>query len=231
MSQTPSQSNVTFNRRMAFQDIRSLFAENITLNSITVDPLNTPTTQLRAGLVVGQRADGTYVDAADATVVAHTSSAITSLVAPVAGWQGETLTATVPGLGTITHTFAASVTNIATAIADVTANPVGGLVSPANSAGNLQLTANKPGVLLSITCSLAGAFEAVGGVEITNNTGALTIYGILRDGIPSMIGIADVVEDKNAHIATKRFVAISSAIDNLTTAARQYFDANGVTFI
>lgn len=233
MSQTPAQSSVSMNERAPFQDIRSLFTEFVTLDAATRDPANSPTTQLRRGLVVGKLASGKFIDAGNASPpAAHSASSVTSIAAPGASWQTETLSITVPGLGTIVHTFAASVTNLATAIADILANPAGSLVTPSdNGGGLLKLTANKPGVTLAVTSSDPGAFEAVGGVEVSDSSGELTVYGILRDGIPSMLGIADAAEDKNAHIATKRFVARESDIDNMTAQARQWFEANGVIFI
>lgn len=233
MSLTPAQTSVEYVENQPFLDIRNARQEAVTIDSTTIDSTNTPTTQLRKGLVVGYDSAGlNYVDAADAAVDAHTQGAITSAEAPDADWNGETLTVTVESQGTITAYVIGShgaVSNLATMITDINSGALGGLIFAADSGANIILTAVQPGVRLSVTCSLATAFAAGAGVETTSD-GVLNKYGVLANGIPSMLGIADVAADRNATIVTAHAIVREADLLGLTTAARLWFNANGVQF-
>lgn len=232
MSKTPAQNSVTLSENQPFLDIRYATIEEVTLASDVIDTDNTPTTQLRKGLVVGEESAGTFVDAADAGVVAHANAAITSAEAPDGDWEAETLTVQVVGDGgPIVYTLGTNTTvsNLATAIADINASSLSDLVVASSSGANLLITANKAGALLSVTCSLATAYAAGAGVE-TTAAATFTKYGILMTTIPSTLGIDSVAETRNASIVTRNARCRESDVLGLTTAARQWFEANGVSF-
>lgn len=229
---TPAQNSVTLTENEPFIDVRNARYEDVTIASDTIDTNNTPTTQLRKGLIVGEESAGTFVDAADAGVTAHANAAITSAEAPDGDWEATTLTVEVIGAGRIAYTLGSltTVTNLATAIADINNGPLGALVFASNNGGGLlTLTAVKPGAVLSVTSSLATAYAAGANTETTASP-TFTKYGILAEMIPSMLGIDDAVEAKNAKIVTGNAVVLTSALLGLTTAARQYLAANGVIF-
>jgi hypothetical protein len=230
MSKTPAQSSVNLVENQPFIDIRNARHEEVTLDSTTIDATNTPTTQLRKGLVVGYDSAGAnYLDAADAAVDAHTYGAVTSAEAPDGDWEAETLTIEVEGVGRIAYVSGSltTVSNIATCIADINNGPLGALVVASNSGGNLLLTAIKAGVTLSVTSSLATAYAAGAGVA-TTSAGALTKYGILATAIPSTLGINDTAEDRNVTIVSANAIVRSADLLGVTTAARQWFEANGI---
>lgn len=232
MSDTVVPQSVSLVENEPFVDTRSAKRESVTLSASTVDSTNSPTTQLRRGLVVGYDAGtGYWIDAGDATVDADVQSYIDSAEAPYSGWQSTTLIITVPGEGTITHTWSGSLANLSDAIADILNNPAGSLVTGSNNgSGLLRLTANKPGVRLSLTPSLATAYAAGANTENTNDTGALTNFGILEDPIPSTLDNGGTAVAKRATIITRNAVVRRSKLLGLTTQALNYFLANNITF-
>ena len=233
MTKQAGQNSVSLVENQPFIDIRNARIEGVSIDSTAVDSTNTPTTQLRRGLTVGyDAAGGNYIDAGDAAVDAHTFGSHTSAEAPDGDWEATTLAVTVPGQGSVTHTWGShtTVTNLASAILDINGSAaVGSLIVASTSTTNILLTAVNPGVTLSIPPSLATAFA--GGAAEATSTGALTKYGVLLDPIVSMFGIDDAVEDKNASIVTANAILRSSDVLELTTAARQYFEANNIELV
>lgn len=228
------QNSVSLVENQPFIDDRNARVEGVSIDSTTRDSTNTPATQLRRGLVVGYDSAGlNYVDASDSAVDAHTKGTIDSAEAPDGDWDGETLTVAVVGLGTIAYTLGSetTITNLATAISDINDGPLGTLVFASNNgSGNLRLEAVKQGVVLSVTCSLATAYAAGANTE-TTNAGTLNKYGILYDPIPSVLGIDDAAEDRNASIVTANAIVRESDLFELTTAAREYFEQNGIKLV
>lgn len=234
MSKAAGQFSTSLVENDVFLDLRSATIEPCSIDSTAVDSTNSPTTQLRRGLVVGYDGAGlNFVDAADSTVDAHTFGAITSAEAPDSDWNGTTLTVEEVGVGKIAYVVGGvgAVSNLATMLVDVNQGPLGALVVGSNNgSGLLTLTAIRPGVVLSVTSSLSTAYAAGAGVE-TTNAGALNKYGILLTPIASMLGISDSAEDKNASIVTANARVKSAGLLGMTTAARQWFDANNILIV
>lgn len=231
MSIQSGQNSVSLVENQPFIDLRNARIESVSIDPTTVDATNTPTTQLRRGLVLGYDSAGlNYVDAGDALVDAHTKGTIDSAEAPDGDWDATTLTVAVPGIGRIVYTLGSetAISNLATAIADINDGPLGTLVFASdNGSGLLRLQSVKEGATLSVKSSLATAYAAGANVE-TTNTGSLTKYGILYDPIPSMLGIADSAADRNAAIVTANAIVRESDLLGLTTAAREYFAQNNI---
>jgi len=233
MSKQAGQNSVSLVENQPFIDIRNARMEGVSIDATARDSANTPTTQLRRGLVVGYDSAGAnYIDASDAAVDAHTYGSHTSAEAPDGDWDGTTIAFSVPGQGTFTHTWGSlgtSISNLATAILDINGTNAGAFVLASASGANLLLTAIRPGVTLSITPSLATAYA--GGAAEATSDGALVKYGILLDPIVSMFGIDDAAEDKNATIVTANAIVRSSDLLELTTAAKIYFEANDIKLV
>lgn len=219
--------------RVAFGKIINARTRSATIHSATVDDGNTPTTQLRRGLIVGKRSDGKFINAEAASVVAHTKSRVDSLEAPDGDWASETLTVSVEGLGSVTFTMDSGITNLATFLADFNASNASVFATASNDgSGKARITANKAGVAISVQSSLAGAFNADADTDTSDSSGALTEYGCLQDPIPDMT-VNGTATDHQATILTRDFDLLSVDVeaDNLTIAAREYFEANNVKLV
>lgn len=224
----PAQTSAQLVENQPFIDIRNARHEAVTLNSATVDSGNTPTTQLRKGLVVGERSDGAFIDAEDATVVGNTAASITSAEAVDSDWVSKTLTASIPSEGlTVTVTAGGS--------DDTAAKYVTLLMADTNFAANflavalgssLVITARRKGIRIEVSSNLSTAFAAN-----ASSTGTMTKYGILAASIPSMLGIADAATDHNASIITANAIVREANLLNLTAEARQYFAAKGIQLV
>jgi len=234
MSLQGGQESASLVENEPFIDDRNARVEGVSVDSTCVDSTNTPTTQLRRGLVVGYDSAGkNYVDANDSLVDAHTYSSLTSAEAPDGDWEGETILVTIPGQGSVTHTLGShtTVTNLASAILDINGSAaIGSLVQASASGANILLTAIQPGVVLEITPSLATAFAGGAAVQ-SNSSGSLNKFGILYDPIVSMLGFGGVVSDKKASIVTANAIVRESDLFELNSAARLAFAANGIRLV
>lgn len=229
MSIQAGQESVSVSEPRPFLDIDSARIKPCTLHEDTRDSTNTPTTQLRRGLVVGyDSANDAYYDAGDAAVDAHEQAVVDSAEAPDSNWQGETLTVNVEGVGQIVHTLDGSLTNLAGAIADINGNPVGAFVTASNDgSGNLRLTANSPGRRMTVASSLSTAY---GGATLADDA-ALTTYGILYETIPSILDISGSAAKRNATIVIANAVVRESDLLELTQAARTYFERANIQLV
>lgn len=228
MSLTPKQVSASVVESAPFIDIRNARSEACTLSADTVDGGNTPTTQLRRGLCVGyDGGTGDYIDAGDASVDTHDVAVVDSSEAPDGDWASQTLTVDIEGLGALTRTLDAGISNLATAIADINNSALGAFVTASNNgAGRLRLTANKPFSRLSVSSGLSTAY---GGVTVSDDA-TPTKYGLLQHPIVSMLDPGGTAVKKNATIITANAIVREADVPNLTQAARQYFAANGVIF-
>lgn len=201
----------------------------ITMNSASVDSANTPTTQLRRGLVVGfDSATGAYFNASNAAVDAHVKASVDSAEAPDGDWEATTLTVALTGIGALTHVMGSNttVTNLATAIADINADPALApyIIASDNGSGLLRITAVQDGVDIEVSSSLSTAY---GGVTVSGSA-TLTTYGILMDPVVSMRGINDDLVDRRAQAYIGRVVAKEDRLFDLTLAAKTYFEKAGI---
>lgn len=229
MSIQAGQESVSVGQPRPFLDIDSARIKPCTLHEDTRDSTNTPTTQLRRGLVVGyDSGNDAYYDAGDAAVDAHEQAVIDSAEAPDSDWQGETITIDVEGVGQIVHTVGGSVTNIATAITDINGSGAGAFVTASNDgSGNLRLTANSPGRRMTVASSLSTAY---GGSTLTDDAD-LTTYGILYETIPSVLDMSGSATKRNASIVIANAVVRESDLLELTQAARTYFERANIQLV
>lgn len=229
MSKTPAQNSVELVENQPFIDIRSARFEEVTIDSVARDDNNTPTTQLRKGLVLGESGSdaGKFVDAADATVQANAAAYIDSAEAPDGDWEGETITIEVEGEGVLaSYTLGTNTTvsNLATLIQDLEAEPgVNALVRIANNgSGAARFTALDQTARLIITCSLATAFDAAANAANTASP-TVTKYVVLAETIRSILGIDDSAEDRNASVVSANAILSEDDLLSLTQDARDYF--------
>jgi len=230
MATVPGQISGELVTNEPFIEVRNAQAEDVTLNAATVDSGNSPTTQLRRGLVIGY--DGgnlDFVGAAAAAVDAHVAAFADSAEAPDADWASETLTIELSGGFTHTITLDAGITNLATAITDINTDAALGSVVVASDDGGglLRLTPTNVTQTIAVSSSLATAY---GGVTVTGSP-TLTKYGIMSTPIPSTIGLTGAAEAQQVGMFTGRMVVDASLCFELTAAARIYFEANGVVFV
>lgn len=227
MSLTAAQTGVNFTQNEPFLDIRDAIMEAATIHSTTIDADNTPTTQLRRGLVLGyDSASLKFVDAADALVDANTQAVVTASETADTDWDGETITVQEPEFGnSVTVTLAGSDDTDAEVVTALNANHLFTSFATASVSGSrVVITAHKYGTRLEVTSSLSTAFGASG----TTSTGTKTKHGILLDPIPSMLGIADAAIDRRATIVTGNAVVMSANLLGITDAARQWFRDNNI---
>jgi len=232
MATVPGQISGELVTNEPFVEVRNAQAEDVTLDSATVDSGNSPTTQLRRGLVVGyDSANLNYVGAEAAAVDAHVAALADSAEAPDVNWQAQTLTITMSDGFTHTHTLGSNttITNLATAITDINTDPVlaSRVVASDDGGGLLRLTATDVTATLAVSSSLATAY---GGVTVTGQP-TLNKYGIMSTPIPSTIGLTGAAEAQQVGIFTGRMVVDASLCFELTAAARIFFEANGVVFV
>ena len=224
----PAQTSAQLVENQPFIDIRNARHEAVTLQSATIDSTNTPTTQLRKGLVVGERSDGAFIDAEDATVVANTVASITSAEAVDGDWVSKITTVSIPAEGlSVSITAGGSDDTAAKYVTLLMADTVFEANFLAVALGsNLVISARRKGIRIEVSSTLATAFAAS-----ANSTGVQTKYGILAASIPSMLGIADAATDHNASIITANAIVREANLLNLTASAREYFAATGIQLV
>lgn len=232
MSFTPASESLSVSRGTPFEHLHGAQFEVVTLDSVTRDDTNTPTTNLRPGLVVGESsADaGKFVDAADATVQASAVAYVDSDEAPDTDWDGEDITVAAPELGVeVTVTLGGADDTLAEVIAALEADPTFSAHFTASDAGGgeLRIAAQRKGVRIEVTSTLASAFGADG----KTSEGTLTRFGILRDGVLSMLDIADTAADRNASAVVANARVYESRLYSLTNDARLWFARNGIILV
>lgn len=226
MSHTAAAVVATRYERDPFIDARSAIKRGATLHADTVDVDNTPTTQLRPGLVVGERSDGKFIDADDASVQAETAPAVDSLEAPDGGWTGAVVTASIPALGIDVSVTLGTIANVGDAVTDLNDDEGFSAHFVASADTVLVITARYLGVRMVVTSDFADAYGA-GGVA---STGTQTEYGILFTRVDSTRDIDDTVRDKRATLVTANAKVDTSKLTSLTTAARRVLARNGIIF-
>ena len=229
MSTTPTQNAAEIVENEPFIDTRNATREAVTLSEDTVDAGNSPTTQLRRGLVLGY--DGgldLWIDAGDATVDAHEQAVVTSVEAPDADWQSMVLTVTIDGVD-YEVTAGGGDDTIGEFVTLINDSPVlAPHVIASDSGGDdfLVITSRKSGVRMTVTADLASAFGAAG----LTDTAEYTKFGILADPVASMLGIDGAVEKKRATVITANAVVRGSRLFQMTGAAREFLRNRGILF-
>ena len=210
-----------------FIDTRNARREAVTLNSATVDSGNSPTTQLRKGLVVGRDSGtDTWYNASNAAVDANTPAFVDSDEAPDSDWDTTTTTLVNDGK-TYTFTYA-SVTNLADAIAELEADPeIANSFDFANDgSGNLRITSKEAGTRLSVSSDLASAY---GGVTVVS-TDEFNAFGILEETIVSTLDINGTATKRRATVITRNAVVRGSLLLDMTDEARETLKAQNIQF-
>jgi len=227
MSKGAGQFSVSLVENQPFIDIRNARQESATLNSATRDDSNSPTTQLRRGVVVGETGNGDWVDALDGTVQANVAPNLASDEAPDTDWQSTTITAQIIDLGvTVAVILGAADDTIAEVVAALNGDSgfAAYFIAADDGGGLLEITSRSSCVTLFVNSSLATAFGAPG----KSSTGACTRYGILLESVPSMLGLDDSAEIKNVALITANAIVRESDLLALTNDARVYFNKSNI---
>jgi hypothetical protein len=226
---TPAQSSVSLVENQPFVDIRNARQEEVTLDSTTRDDGNTPTSQLRKGLIVAQLASGKFIDAADGSAPANVAAFVDSSEAADGDWPLTTITSKLPKLGvSVSVTLGGADNTSALVVAALNADPSFRNYFLASVQGVLvRITALLKGQRLQVTSSLATAFGASG----QSSNGTFTKHGILASTIPSLLGIADAAEDRNATVITENAIVREANLFGLSEDGRLWFAQHGIQLV
>lgn len=233
MSKTPTANIATRSERWPFLEHRAATLRAATLHADTIDASNTPTTQLRPGLVVAKRAaDDKFIDAADASVQANAAAAARSLEAPDGDWSDEDITVTVPELGLeVTVTLGTISGGVGDAVADLNADAAFAAHFVASADTQLLITARRDDVAINVIApALASAYGAAG----VDAEPTITEHGILfTPAVDSMLGIDGAAEDRNVTILTANATVRESDLTaaGLTNAALLWFRRNNIRLV
>lgn len=202
----------------------------VTLAAATVDGGNSPTTQLRRGLVLGYDIGAdVWLHASHADVDVSAAAAITAAETADADWASKTFTAALPEIGVSVTVTSGAGDDDDTKIATV----LNGDAQFANFfvasvvATRVVITANRTGLLLTVASSLTTAFAAG-----ASNAPVKGKYAVLDDAIASMRDFTGgATAKKRASARTRNFTAKESLLLGITADARQYFRENGIILV